>query len=55
MTSPFTRAQQIFIDSPEDLKKIIKVILEEERLVMHKQRRPKIHENIYDHIKRVVR
>jgi len=50
-----TRAQQIFKDSPDELKKLIKDILEEERKVMHKSRRPKIHQNIYDHVKRLIR
>lgn len=51
----YTRAQHVFKDSPEDMKKLIKTILEEERKVMHKQRRPNIHQNIYDHVKRIVR
>lgn len=50
-----TRAQQIFKDSPEELKKLIKNLLEEERKVMHKQRRPNIHQNIYDHVKSLIR
>lgn len=51
----YTRAQQIFIDSPDDLKKLIKDVLEEERKVMHKQHRSKIHQNIYDQVKRLIR
>lgn len=51
----YTRAQKVFKDSPEDMKKLIKTVLEEERKVMHKQRRPNIHQNIYDHVKRIVR
>ena len=51
----YTRAQQLFKDSPEELKNLIKDLLEEERKVMHKQRRPNIHQNIYDHVKRQIR
>ena len=51
----YTRAQQIFKDSPDELKMLIKDILEEERKVMHKLRRPNIHQNIYDHVKRLIR
>ncbi len=51
----YTRAQQVFQDTPDDLKKLIKTVLEEERKVMHKQRRPHIHQNIYDHVKRIIR
>lgn len=50
-----TRAQQIFKESPDDLKKLIKDILEEERKVMHKLRRPNIHQTIYDQVKRLIR
>lgn len=49
------RAQEIFKSSPEELKELIKAILNEERKVMHKLRRPNIHQNIYDHVKRVIR
>jgi vacuolar-type H+-ATPase subunit H len=50
-----TRAQQIFKDAPEELQKLIKDVLAEERKVMHKERRPNIHQNIYDHVKRLIR
>ncbi len=50
-----TRAQQIFKDASEEQKKLIKDILAEERKVMHKERRPNIHQNIYDHVKRLIR
>lgn len=50
-----TRAQLIFTESPDELKKLIRDILEEERKVMHKLRRPNIHQNIYDHVKRLIR
>ncbi|MBU6302396.1 MAG: hypothetical protein KGS60_12625 [Verrucomicrobia bacterium] len=50
-----TRAQQTFKSSPEELQRLIREILEEERKVMHKLRRPNIHQNLYDHVKRVIR
>jgi vacuolar-type H+-ATPase subunit H len=50
-----SRARQIFSEAPEDLQKLIKDILAEERKVMHKERRPNIHQNIYDHVKRLIR
>ena len=50
-----TRAQQIFKEAPEEQQKLIKDILAEERKVMHKERRPNIHQNIYDHVKRLFR
>jgi hypothetical protein len=53
--APATRAQQIFKDAPEEQQKLIKDILAEERKVMHKERRPHIHQTIYDHVKRLIR
>jgi hypothetical protein len=50
-----SRAQQVFKSSPEELQRLIREILEEERKVMHKLRRPNIHQNLYDHVKRVIR
>jgi vacuolar-type H+-ATPase subunit H len=50
-----TRAQQIVKEAPEELQKLIRDILAEERKVMHKERRPNIHQNIYDHVKRLIR
>lgn len=50
-----SRAQQLFKEAPEELQKLIKDVLAEERKVMHKERRPNIHQNIYDHVKRLIR
>ena len=48
-------ARKRFLAAPEHLQKLVREILEEERKVQHKQRRPNIHQNIYDHVKRVVK
>jgi len=48
-------ARNIFKSAPEELQKLVREILEEERKVQHKQRRPNIHQNIYDHVKRVIK
>jgi hypothetical protein len=50
-----TRAQQIFKDSPEEFQKLIKDILEKERRVMHKQRRPNIHQDLYEAVKTFIK
>lgn len=41
--------------APDQLKSLIRVILEEERKVMHKQRRTNIHQVIYDNVKHQIR
>lgn len=57
MTTPKnpTRAQEIFLEAPDELKSLLRAILEEERKVMHKQRRPNIHQVIYDNVKRQIK
>ncbi len=50
-----TRAQEIFLAAPDELKSLIRVVLEEERKVMHKQRRSSIHQVIYDNVKRHIK
>lgn len=50
-----TKAQNIFFEAPEELKSLIRVVLEEERKVMHKQRRSNIHQVIYDSVKRQIK
>lgn len=50
-----TRAQELFMAAPDELKNLIRVILEEERRVMHKQRRSNIHQVIYDNVKRQIK
>lgn len=48
-------SQQIFLDAAEDVQNLIKAVLRDERDVMHLKRRPKIHQKILDHVKRVVK
>lgn len=57
MTTPKkpTRAQELFMAAPEELKSLIRVVLEEERKVMHKQRRSNIRQVIYDNVKRQIK
>ncbi len=50
-----TRAQQIFLDAPEEYRALLKEVLKVERQVMHLKRRSDIHQRIYDHIKRVIK
>lgn len=50
-----TRAQEIFKSVKDDYKNLLKNILRDERCVMHLQRRRDIHQNIYDHIRRVIK
>lgn len=50
-----TKPQEIFLEAPDELKSLIRVVLEEERKVMHKQRRSSIHQVIYDNVKRHIK
>ena len=50
-----TRAQAIFNSSNISYQTLIRDILKDERELMHLQRRPEIHQKIYDHIKRVIK
>ncbi len=50
-----TAAQEIFVSSPEDYKNIIRLVLKEERDVMHMRNRTNIHQKIYNHIRQVIR
>lgn len=43
------------MEAPDQLKSLIRAVLEEERKVMHKQKRPKIHQVIYDNVKRQIK
>lgn len=42
----YTRSQRLFLDAPEEHKKLVRDILVEEREVMHLLRRPEIHQKI---------
>lgn len=48
-------AQEIFKNASPEYQELIKSILEEERGVMHLQRRGDIHRQIYQHILRVIK
>ena len=50
-----TRAQEIFKCADPNYQTLIRDILKDERELMHLQRRPEIHQKIYDHIKRVIK
>ena len=50
-----SRSVQIFMSASEDIKKVIKEILAEERNVQHLQRRSEIHSKIYNHIRRIIK
>ena len=57
ITSPSThnRAQDIFRNTREEYKSLIRDILKEERDVMHLKRRSDIHQRLYDHVKRIIK
>lgn len=57
MTTPKkpTKAQELFMAAPEELKSLIREVLGEERDVQHLQRRSDIHARIYDHIRRIIK
>lgn len=40
--------------APEEIRELIKSVLQEERQVMHMRTRPDIHKNILQHVKRLV-
>jgi hypothetical protein len=50
-----TNAQEIFKSAKDEYKILLRDILNEERGVMHLQRRTDIHQNIYEHIRRVIK
>lgn len=50
-----TKAQKIFLSAPDELKSLLRIILEEERKVMHKKKRTNIHQVIYDNVKRQIK
>jgi hypothetical protein len=50
-----TRAQEIFKGAKSEYQILNRDILKDERDLMHLQRRPEIHQKIYDHIKRVIK
>ena len=48
----YTRSQQLFLAAPEELQKLVRDILKEEREVMHLLRRPDIHQKIVHLVRR---
>ncbi len=48
----YTRSQQLFLDAPEEYQKLVRDILREEREVMHLLRRPQIHQQIVNLVRR---
>ena len=49
-----TQSRLEFQKAPEEIRELIKAILQEERAVMHMRTRPDIHKNILQHVKRLV-
>jgi hypothetical protein len=49
-----TRSREEFQKAPEEIRELIKSVLQEERQVMHMRTRPDIHKNILSHVKRLV-
>lgn len=51
----YTRSQEAFLKSSEEIQQLVRSVLRDERDVMHLRRRPEIHQKILDHVKRIVR
>ena len=49
-----TGSRDEFQKAPEEIRELIKSVLQEERQVMHMRTRPDIHKNILQHVKRLV-
>jgi hypothetical protein len=49
-----TQSRLEFTKAPEEIRELVKSVLQEERLVMHMKTRPDIHKNILQHVKRLV-
>jgi hypothetical protein len=47
-----TRSQKLFLQSPEEIQKLLRDILKEEREVMHMLKRPEIHQKIVNLVRR---
>lgn len=50
-----TRSQKAFVDAPEQIQRLIRQVLSEERQVVHLKTRPEIHKKILDHVRAIVR
>ena len=53
-TAGETKSREEFQKAPEEIRELIKAVLQEERQVMHMKTRPDIHKNILQHVKRLV-
>jgi hypothetical protein len=51
---PLTGSQRAFREAPAEIKDIIKRVLQEERKVMHMQKRLEIHATVLEHVKRAI-
>jgi hypothetical protein len=49
-----TKSRLEFLKAPEEIRELIKAVLQEERAVMHMRTRPDIHKNILRHVKRLI-
>ena len=48
----YTRSQQRFLDASEDVQKLVRDFIREERPVMHMLRRPDIHQKLLAIVKK---
>ncbi len=53
-TAGETKSRDEFMKAPDEIRELIKAVLQEERQVMHMKTRPDIHKNILQHVKRLV-
>lgn len=53
-TTGETKSRIEFQNAPEEIRELIKSVLQEERTVMHLRTRPDIYKNILQHVKRLV-
>lgn len=53
-TAPETKSREEFQKAPEEIRELVKAVLQEERQVMHMKTRPEIHKNILQHVKRLI-
>jgi hypothetical protein len=47
-----TRSQKLFLQAPDEIQKLLRDILKEEREVMHMIKRPEIHQKIVNLVRR---
>jgi hypothetical protein len=54
ITSEEKQSRVEFQKAPEEVRELIKAVMNEERAVMHRPNRPDIHKNILQHVKRLI-